>query len=294
MCTVLQQKESVFDTDIFKPIIDSIQKYTWLSYIWNERRFRIVADHIRTATLLINDWVMSSNIWSWYVLRMIIRRMYYNLILLKDLLEQDLVWLISEVVEFTVNIREIKTNDVIKSLLDEINIFKNTISKWLKILQDKINSSWWLLLWKDIFFLYDTCWFPLELTKEICIEKNINMDEEWFQKELENQKERSRQSSKFQKDIDRSKYLDWIPPTEFIWYDMSLSSSSVSEGSNECKLLKDFEVNWQRVLIFDKTTFYAESGWQKGDSGIVELDTWEIVKIKDVQKYEWVFLHLLE
>jgi alanyl-tRNA synthetase len=306
MCTVLQQKESVFDTDIFRPIIDAIQKYIWLSYKGNERRFRIIADHIRTASILINDWVVQSNIGAGYVLRMIIRRMYYNLILLKDLSDQDLVWLISESVNFTATIREIKINEVIKSMLDEINTFKNTISRWLKVLHEKIDSSKWLLSWGDIFFLYDTCWFPLELTREICTEKHVKIDEDWFKKELESQKERSRQSAKFQKDIDRSKYLDLIPPTEFIGYDLShyqnslsswdtnLSSSSVSEGFNEYNLLKDFEVNWQRVLIFDKTSFYAESGWQKWDSGIVELDTWEIVKIKDVQKYEWVFLHLVK
>jgi len=306
MCTVLQQKESVFDTDIFRPIIDAIQKYIWLSYKGNERRFRIIADHIRTASILINDWVVQSNTGAGYVLRMIIRRMYYNLILLKDLSDQDLVWLISESVNFTATIREIKINEVIKSMLDEINTFKNTISRWLKVLHEKIDSSKWLLSWGDIFFLYDTCWFPLELTREICTEKHVKIDEDWFKKELESQKERSRQSAKFQKDIDRSKYLDLIPPTEFIGYDLShyqnslsswdtnLSSSSVSEGFNEYNLLKDFEVNWQRVLIFDKTSFYAESGWQKWDSGIVELDTWEIVKIKDVQKYEWVFLHLVK
>ncbi len=308
MCTVLQKKESAYDTDIFRPIIDSIQKHTWLSYKWNERRFRIVADHVRTATVLINDWVISSNIWSWYVLRMIIRRMYYNLMLLKDISESDLQSLISECVEFTSNIREIKVNEVKTSLINEINVFKSTINRWVKILNEKIekidkNS---ILDCKDIFFLYDTCGFPLELTREICLERNINIDEEWFKKELENQKERSRQSAKFQKDIDRSKYLDWVPQTEFIAYDLShyqnslsswdtnLLSSSVSEGSNECNLLKDFEVNWQRVLIFDKTPFYAESGWQKGDSGTIELENWEIVKIKDVQKYDWVFLHLVE
>jgi len=300
MCTVLQKKESVFDTDIFRPIIDAIQKYTWLSYKGNERRFRIIADHIRTASILINDWVVQSNIGAGYVLRMIIRRMYYNLMLLKDLSDQDLVWLISESVNFTATIREIKINEVIKSMLDEINTFKNTISRWLKVLHEKIDSSKWLLSWGDIFFLYDTCWFPLELTREICTEKHVKIDEDWFKKELESQKERSRQSAKFQKDIDRSKHLEWISQTEFIGYAESTLdchsewTTEYSVGYEESKLLKDFEVNWQRVLIFDKTPFYAESGWQKWDSGIVELDTWEIVKIKDVQKYEWVFLHFIE
>jgi alanyl-tRNA synthetase len=177
-------------------------------------------------------------------------------------------------------------------LLFEVITFKKTISKWLKILSEKLDKieNNWKLQWSDIFFLYDTCGFPLELTREICLEKNIQVDEEWFQKELETQKERSRKSAKFQKDIDRSKYLVWIPQTEFIGYTLD----GWAKENKTSKLLKDFDAHGQRVLIFDKTPFYAESGWQKGDSGKVELDWWEIVKIRDVQKYEWVFLHLVK
>lgn len=309
MCMVLQNKKTIFETDLFQPIIDIISKYTWVSYIWNERRFRIIADHIRTAIILSNDWVIQSNLWEGYVLRMIIRRMYYNLMLLKNLSENEFEKMLSELVAIITNIRSINNSQVIKSLIAEVIIFKKTISKWLKILNEKLDNinSERKLSWVDIFFLCDTCGFPLELTKEICLEKNIEIDEDWFKKELEFQKERSRQSAKFQKDIDRSKYLEWIPQTEFIGYKLihceienspslwntNLWSLSDSKGCNEPKLLKDFTVNWQRVLIFDKTPFYAESWWQKGDSWEIELDWWEIVKIKDVQKYEWVFLHLV-
>ena len=90
MCRVLQNKPTIFETDCFQPILDIISKYTWLQYIWNEKRFRIIADHIRTAALLLNDWVIQSNVWAGYVLRMIIRRMYYNLMLLKDISNDDL------------------------------------------------------------------------------------------------------------------------------------------------------------------------------------------------------------
>jgi len=130
--------------------------------------------------------------------------------LLKDVSETDLKAFVSECVEFTSNIREIKVNEVIGSLINEISVFKSTINRGVKILNEKIekldkNS---ILDCKDIFFLYDTCGFPLELTREICLERNINIDEQGFKNELETQKERSRQSAKFQKDIDRSQYLD--------------------------------------------------------------------------------------
>ncbi len=286
MCMVLQNKNTIFETDIFQPIIDILQKHIGLKYDSNQKRFRIIADHLKTSILLLNDWVIQSNIWSGYVLRMIIRRMYYNLILLKDISDKDFQKIISEIVEFLSTEYSIKQKEIQNSLLEEIAIFKKTISKGIKELESMLSKNTdKLLSWKDVFFLYDTCGFPIELTKEICLERWIKVDEEWFQKELENQKERSRKSSKFNSNVDRSKYLEWIPQTEFIWYNLDWEKQS--------KLLKDFELDWQRVLIFDKTPFYAESGGQKWDSWEIELDDWEIVKIRDVQKYEWVFLHLV-
>ena len=208
--------------------------------------------------------------------------------LLKDISNDELKSMLDEIASFVNGLtRPLKVEEVVKSLMDEILTFKNTISRGLKVLDEKLkNLSWNSLDWKDVFFLYDTCWFPVELTKEICLEKNISIDEEWFKKELENQKERSRSCAKFQKDIDWSKYLEWIPQTKFIWYK--------EQSSRNSKLLKDFEVNGQRILIFDQTPFYAESGWQKWDSWNITLDSWETLYIKDVQKYEWVFLHFVE
>jgi len=302
MCMVLQNKETVFQTDLFQPTIDLLEKYVGLKYEDNKRRFRIVVDHLRTAIMLLNDGVIQSNVGSGYVLRMIVRRMYYNLILLKDINIEDFGNLAKEAINYFDHIRKLNTWLVIKSLLDEVNLFKKTISKWMKELESRLpNNKGDILSWKDIFFLYDTCWFPIELTKEIAEEKWFKIDEKWFKKELENQKERSRNSAKFQKDIDRSKYLEWMPQTEFIWYDLNRYENSLSSWAkskdlefSDIKLLKDFEANWQRVLIFNKTPFYAESGWQKGDSWEIELPSWELLHIKDVQKYEWVFLHLVK
>ncbi|HKL43771.1 MAG TPA: alanine--tRNA ligase-related protein [Candidatus Absconditabacterales bacterium] len=302
MCMVLQNKETVFQTDLFQPIIDLLEKYTDLKYQDHKRRFRIVVDHLRTAILLLNDGVIQSNIGSGYVLRMIIRRMYYNLILLKDISIEDFGNLAKEAINHFDHIRKLDTGLVIKSLLDEVELFKKTISKGMKELESRLpKNKGEILEGKDVFFLYDTCGFPIELTREIAEEKGFKIDEEGFRKELEAQKERSRKSTKFQKDIDRSKHLEGIPPTEFIGYDLNNYENSLSSGAkskdlefSDINLLKDFEVNGQKVLIFDKTPFYAESGGQKGDSGEIELDSGEIVKIKDVQKYEGVFLHLVK
>jgi alanyl-tRNA synthetase len=135
--------------------------------------------------------------------------------------------------------------------------------------------------------LYDSYGFPLELTKEIATEKWINVDEVLFQAALEEAREKSRQWTKemFKKWTDRSMHLEWIQATKFIWYEQL--------QSEDIKLIKDFVVDWKRILIFDKTPFYAESGGQTGDRGSIILDSGETVKIQDVKKYEWVFLHFL-
>ena len=140
---------------------------------------------------------------------------------------------------------------------------------------------------EDAFKLYDTFGFPLELTKEIAAEKWYTVDEVGFEKAMEAQQERSRAGSKdmFKQWTDRSKYVEWVTATQFIGYD--------NLHSEEVKLLKDFEVNGQRILIFDKTPLYGESGGQMSDSGVVTLDSGEQLTIKEVKKYEWVFLHFV-
>ena len=135
--------------------------------------------------------------------------------------------------------------------------------------------------------LYDTYGFPLEITKEVAATKWIELDIEWYQKALQQAKEKSRQSTKemFKKWVDWSKYLEWIPQTKFIWYN-EFSTSDV-------KLLKDFDVNGQRVLIFDKTPFYPEMWWQNWDKWEIILDDGRCVHITNVQKVAWVILHFV-
>jgi len=104
---------------------------------------------------------------------------------------------------------------------------------------------------------------------------------------MEAQQERSRAGSKlFSKDVDWSKYIVDMPPTKFVGYE--------TMKADKVKLLKDFDVNGQRILIFDQTPMYAESGGQMGDSGVVVLDSGEKLMIKEVKKYEGVFLHFVE
>ena len=150
-----------------------------------------------------------------------------------------------------------------------------------------ISASTKIISWRDVFKLYDTFGFPLELTKEIAAEKSFEVDIQWFEQEMKLQQERSRAWSKdmFKQGIDRAMHTQGIPQTIFVWYG-ALETQDII-------LLKDFEVESQRVLIFDKTPFYAESWGQVGDVWIITLDDGSEVNVVQVQKYNWIFLHFV-
>jgi alanyl-tRNA synthetase len=293
MCKILQNKETIFETDLFLPLIELIEKYVWLKYIGNEKRFRIIADHIRTVFFMIKNGILISNEWRWYVIRRLVRRMYYNFVLMKEINESEFksflkdIWNeINKIFEETENIE-----NFVNVMTKEINQFQKTLKNWQKMMKYlcEKKSAWNIISWEDMFKLYDTFGFPLELTCELANEKWIKTDLKWFHKEIQKQQQKSRQSWKdmFKQWIDWGKYLQWIPQTKFIGYWDDWKNLKWMES----KLLKDFVVDGQRIFVFDQTPFYAECWWQTGDKGIVILDNWEKVEIVDVKKYEWIFLH---
>ncbi len=296
MCTVLQKKESVYETDVFASLLDIITKYVWLPYAGNERRYRIIADHLRTSFFMIKDGISPSNEGRGYVLRRLIRRMYYNMMLLKEVDVKTLPTFLKNIVKEIVTLFDLtgKFDPIVTLLEKEVTQFQKTISNGQKLLQDIIKSAKKKIIsGQDAFKLYDTFGFPVELTKEIALEAWFTVDENWFQEEMEKQQERSRKWSKnmFTQDVDRSKYITDVAPTKFVGYE--------TMKTDKTKLLKDFVVGpakdggTQRILIFDQTPFYAESGGQMWDSGVVVLDTGEQLTIKEVKKYEGVFLHVV-
>lgn len=292
MCKVLQQKNSVYETDVFDYILAELSNNLNIDYNSDIRRFRIISDHTRTSFFMIKDGITPSNEWRGYVLRRLIRRMYYNLSTLKKISESELKTILTNVAKNIVAkfSLDVDLENIVQTILKECLQFQKTIENGQKMIGEFFSKSTdsKKLSGKDIFMLYDTFGFPIELTRELASEKWFQIDEEWFQKEMEQQQERSRKWSKdkFTIDVDRWKHVSGLPATKFVWY-QTLESDQIN-------LLKDFEVQWQRILVFDQTPFYAESGWQVGDKWVIELDNWEALKIKEVKKYEWVFLHFVE
>lgn len=291
MAKVLQEKETVFETDVFESLINLLERTLDISYAGNERRCRIVVDHIRTSFFLIRNGIIPSNEWRWYILRRLIRRMFYNFMLLKPVEESIFDMFVTTIVSFVDALTQAKADvkNISIVLVKEAHQFQKTITHGQKLLDELI--SWAKkkpISGKDIFKLYDTFGFPLELTKEILEEKWLAVDVDWFQKEMQAQQERSRAGSKdmFKQWTDRASYTQGIPATKFVGYD--------SLQLEKMKLLKDFDVWWQRILIFDVTPFYAESWGQVWDRGVVELDDGTKLHVIQVQKYNGIFLHFVE
>ena len=309
LAMILQNKNTIFETDLFEGILKSIEKFTEKKYppfYKNEndlnnqekqitRRFRIITDHLRWSLFLIADGVIPSNEARWYVLRRLIRRAFYNIYLLnksanyKNLVYEVANWVKQKYGPFWTNLNNIEP--LVEILLSEIDKFNKTIQKWLKLIEEeilKIKQSWEKEISGEILFkLYDTYGFPFELSKEIAEVEGLTVDEKWFKQLLKQAKEKSRQNAKnvFKRWIDWWKYLEWIPPTKFIWYD--------SLELENPKLLKYFEIEGNKIYVFDKTPFYAESWWQTADKWKIILDDGTVLNVIDVQSIWGVYLHFV-
>ncbi len=273
---------SVYDTDIFKPILDYLSE-TELSLSAK----RIIADHARTALQLVHEWLIPSNESRWYILRRIIRRMYFQW--------TQHWWTLEGIEEVLYHIKEhcntlydgTISNQTVLVLYDECKQFAKTLHAWEKLVNQMIEDrSWdWILSWADAFMLYDTYGFPLELTQELVAQAWWIINLEWFDKAMHDAQERSRAGSeqKFTQSTDWSALIEWLPPTEFIWY-MDLEADNVV-------ILRDTRVDGKRVVITNKTPFYAESWWQKADTWIIEMDDGAVIEVINVLNYWWVYLH---
>jgi len=164
MCKVLQGKETVYETDLFQPIIEIIEKHLKITYAGNEKRIRVIADHLRTSFFLINDGITPSNEGRGYVLRRLIRRMFYNLILLKELSQSESTKLIEEIMNRISNNfegsfdierpnhavsqdavelipQERRVKNIISVLLKETTQFQKTISNGQKMLNELFEKN---------------------------------------------------------------------------------------------------------------------------------------------------------
>jgi alanyl-tRNA synthetase len=282
MAAVLQNKRSNFDTDLFLPLIRAISEETGQEYPTGGETdvyIRIIADHIRAITFLIGDGVSPANEGRGYVLRRLIRRAYRrgNLLGLEKPFLYRLVSTVVDVMKDAYPELMSNLNYISRVCLAEEERFAYTLNSGLRYFEEyaheAINSNQRIISGEKVFKLYDTFGFPLDLCQELAREKNLEVDEAGFQQELERQRERARQSWEGEARLkEKSIYQEFqklqITP---VFYDKEEVEETevlaILVGGEKAEKLGPGQSG---EVILSVTPFYAESGGQVGDSGVLK------------------------
>ena len=288
---VCQGVASTFETDLLKPIMDKVSQMSGVPYKKSDKTdisLRIITDHARCVTFLISDGVIPGNEGRSYVLRMILRRALRH----GKILGMDLPFLYKLVDVVVDNYGEAYPNlvknkaKIVDTIKKEEERFSKTLDRGYKMLDEFIQAK------KDIdgesaFKLYDTFGFPLELTKEIAQENNLNVDENGYKVAMQEQKDRAKAATakiSVTGDIKYAKIENEVGSTEFTGY-----------TQNECdaKILATVEGDGYTDVILDRTPFYAECGGQIGDSGFIQSKTDDEIKLEVLTtfKVNSLFVH---
>ncbi len=275
---LVQGKDSVWETDVMAPLVEQACSVTGKSYLvgdYDDRNsfsLRVLAEHARSSTMLVNDGVFPSNEGRGYVLRRIIRRAVRHAYLLGT---ERLV--MPGLVETAIDVMGGAYPDVIKNrdfivgvLTKEEERFRQTLKTGLVILEEELAKDQKVLMGTTAFTLHDTYGFPLELTEEIAGERGVAVDREGFDVDMTEQRRRAKAGRKSnaadddQTDLYRE-LSEQFGSTEFVGYVQSASESRV---------LGILAADDALIEIFlDRTPFYAESGGQVGDTGTIETAT---------------------
>ena len=287
LAMIMQKKESIFETDLFYPIILQIERLTEKDYKKYKRELRIIADHIRALTFSISDSVYPSNEGRGYVLRRLIRRSLVQLHKMgvdKPLL-YNLVPTVTRIMgEYYPELRE-NLNHITLIIKSEEERFLKTLDRGISILNDLIedckNHNKKYLSGKDVFLLYDTYGFPPELTENLLKEAKLSIDNVGFEEAMKKQKERAKKKARFRtKEIAKWEILSRKKP-RFTGYKKLQEETDV-------KAFRFIDDGIE--LVLEKTPFYAESGGQVGDTGVIKGDGFEI-RVLDTQKQELGHIH---
>lgn len=298
IAAMVQGKSNNFETDLLFPLVEEAGKLTNSEYGKNKDAnfsLKVITDHSRAVTFLINDGVIPSNEGRGYVLRRILRRAVRHGRLLGQS-ELFLYKMVDKVVAMMGEAYpELKKNiDHIKKVVKiEEEKFSRTLDQGIQLVNQEIEKAKAegknKLSGEITFKLYDTYGFPYELTEEICEENEVKVSKEEFEEKMEKQKEKARSAREVVMEKGQDSFIeefyDKYGTTEFVGYESPEESAkllSVREGKNG-KLL----------MIFDRTPFYAESGGQTADHGIISGNGFE-GKVVDVQKQKGIYTHTVE
>ena len=287
---VMQHVNSNYDIDLFQSLLTAAADAIGCA---NEGQasLKVVADHIRSCSFLIADGVLPSNEGRGYVLRRIIRRACRHgnkLGATGNFFYKIVAALVAEMGEsFPELVRE--QANIERVLKAEEEQFSKTLEQGLKILElDLANLQGSVVPGDVVFKLYDTYGFPMDLTADIARERNLTVDEEGFEREMEAQRVRARSASSFGLDYNTLVKVD--VPTEFIGYSATLASAKIVALYKDGQSVASLNEGDEGVVILDQTPFYAESGGQVGDCGYLQAGAARF-DVRDTTKTGGAFLH---
>lgn len=300
---ILQNKDNIFEIDVMQDIISEIEKVSGVKYKNDpdtDVSIRVIADHAKAMTFLISDGIIPSNEKRGYVLRRLIRRAYRHGKLL-GIEGEFLSQIVNKVIDtYKSEYEELVINkeNIIKTIIEEEERFQNTINQGLDRLNSLIDemkeNGEKELSGSEAFKLYDTYGFPLDLTKEILNEKNLDVDISKFNEEMENQRELARNARKKDSGWSLDNIVtDGINPTEFIGYDDLEVEAEIINIFDDSEDKKSIDAPNRGIIVSDKTSFYAQGGGQVADTGCILSENIK-ARITDVKKKNDIYFHYVE
>lgn len=290
---VMQNTNDNYKTDIFNNLIKTIAKKLKVNDI-SDPSLRVIADHLRSSSFLLSDGVIIGNEGRSYVLRRIIRRALRHAYKLNTEENHILSKSANELIDNLGSAYPelIKNKNLIKdSLENEENQFSNTLRTGMSLLEEKLNSLKEKIIPGELAFkLYDTYGFPLDMTLDLAREKDLEVDVDEYENLMDNQRKRAKESSSFESLLPSS--IDLDKETNFLGYQQDVCEAQIKLIFKNGLEVEEVD-SGECLFITDKTPFYAESGGQIGDSGLIKADI-GLAKVKDTQKTGGYFIHFAE
>ena len=292
LAAVMQGVHSNYEIDLFQNLIRAAADVTGCKDL-HDNSLKVIADHIRACAFLITDGILPSNEGRGYVLRRIIRRAVrhgYQLGRTEPFFYKLVAALVKEMGDAYPEL--VKASAQVERVLrSEEEKFAETLEQGMKILEiDIAKLSGKEIPGETIFRLYDTYGFPVDLTNDIARERNLSLDMEGFEREMDKQRDRARSASQFGVDYHAQVQLDGA--TDFTGYEYLRDTARVTALLHDGKKVERLGAGEQGVVVLEKTPFYAESGGQVGDQGILQ-GTDVRFRVQDTQKQSsGVFTHI--
>lgn len=268
MAAVMQHVHSNYEIDLFQDLLKAVARETGSAFSMEEPSLKVIADHIRSCSFLIADGVLPSNEGRGYVLRRIIRRAVrhgYKLGQSKPFFHKLVADLVKEMGDAYPELKE-KQTQIEEALKNEESRFAQTLETGMALLENALAKGSKKLDGEIIFKLYDTYGFPYDLTADICRERNIELDEAGFEREMEAQRARARAAQSFKANAQ-------LPyegqDTEFKGYSERQTESKVLALYKDGEQVNELNEGDEGAIVIDFTPFYAESGGQVGDVGYI-------------------------